>query len=164
MSEIEIPTGMKAWHGGDSAPDDWDGGAILFRDGTLETLHSKGWDWTHVLTDPPSVRAVEIIAYAPSGVGCMGETQQAPARRWFPHLCFAGEPMHEGQFREPWPMQEEREAIAQAILDGWYEGNEEWDKPRNEMLRVRAYWAADAVIARLATPTSETDQLGGVGV
>lgn len=28
-------------------------------------------------------------------------------RRWFPHLCWAGEPMREGEFREPYPMAEE---------------------------------------------------------
>lgn len=28
-------------------------------------------------------------------------------RRWFPHRDFAGEHMREGQFREPWPMDEE---------------------------------------------------------
>ena len=74
----------------------------------------------------------------------------ASARQWFPHLCFAGEPMHEGQFREPWPMDEERTALAKTIFDGWYEGNEDWDSPHNDHLQTRAYFAADAAIRLLS--------------
>ena len=71
-------------------------------------------------------------------------------RQWFPHLCFAGEPMRKGQFREPWPMEEERTALAKAIFDGWYEGNEDWDSPHNDHLQMRAYFAADAAIRLLS--------------
>lgn len=74
---------------------------------------------------------------------------EAVARKWFPHLCWAGEPMHEGQFREPWPMDEERTALAKVIFDGWYEGNEDWDSPHNDHLQTRAYFAADAAIRLL---------------
>ncbi len=31
-------------------------------------------------------------------------------RPWFPHLDFTGDPMRKGNFREPFPMEEERPA------------------------------------------------------
>ncbi|MFS0771011.1 hypothetical protein [Sphingomonas sp. 1P08PE] len=63
---LRTPAGMKPWHGGDKPPADWEGGAALFRDGTLSDLYSDGWDWGHHPDDPPHVRAVEIIAYWPA--------------------------------------------------------------------------------------------------
>lgn len=34
LNEPAIPAGMKPWHGGDSAPEDWDEKSVLLRDGT----------------------------------------------------------------------------------------------------------------------------------
>ena len=60
-----LPFGMTIWNGGNAPPHNWAGGPVLFRDGTLSDLYSEGWDWSHTITDPPQVRAVEIIAYFP---------------------------------------------------------------------------------------------------
>lgn len=57
--EREIPAGMKPWHGGDSAPEDWDGGpGVYFRNGRV-SAERRGWNWTHVGTGS------DIIAYTP---------------------------------------------------------------------------------------------------
>ena len=56
--------GMIQWKGGDQPPADWDGGPVLFRDGTISDLYSEGWDWGRNPSDPPQVRAVEIVAYS----------------------------------------------------------------------------------------------------
>ena len=56
-------TDWTEWKGGNAAPHDWDKGPVLFRDGTVSDLYADGWDWSHTLSDPPHVRAVEIIAY-----------------------------------------------------------------------------------------------------
>jgi len=45
-----IPAGMVAWHGGNSAPEDWDGGKVRLRDGSLwptsdhRTIHWGRYD------------------------------------------------------------------------------------------------------------------------
>ena len=57
-----IPAGMKPWHGGDSAPDDWDGGDVLCRDGGYLTKGDEApdkWGWGN------DNRAWDIIAYTP---------------------------------------------------------------------------------------------------
>lgn len=60
-----IPKGMKPWHGGDSAPDDWDGGFVLQRNGTALSDASEGYDWRNfggTTVDGDS----DIIAYTPA--------------------------------------------------------------------------------------------------
>jgi len=55
-----IPEGMKPWHGAELAPDDWDGGSVLFRDGCLSigTLcHRHRWGHVGLGGD--------VIAYTP---------------------------------------------------------------------------------------------------
>ncbi len=71
-----IPAGMKAWHGGDSAPGDYaKGEAVLGRDGNFYGQHPDAYlDWRHGL---PYV--VEIVAYTPKppAGGDAGESQRA---------------------------------------------------------------------------------------
>lgn len=50
-------------------------------------------------------------------------------RRWFPHLDWAGEPMHEGEFRDPFPMQEEISAAAASLTKAQYQLLVEDDPP-----------------------------------
>lgn len=42
-----------------------------------------------------------------AALAALCDNMQPTNRPWFPHLDFAGEPMNEGCFREPYPMQEE---------------------------------------------------------
>ena len=51
---------FKPWLGGDDAPADWDGGRVLFRDGTL-SVEAPQWVWRW--KQPPYFR--DIIAYTP---------------------------------------------------------------------------------------------------
>lgn len=90
----EIPAGMVAWHGGDSAPVDWDGQDAMRRDGRRE----KPRRWFH---DPVHPYA-DIIAYTPkappqtppdAGIGSDGAGEKlaplvrgiAQVIRMFPH-------------------------------------------------------------------------------
>lgn len=58
VSEPAIPVGMVPWHGGDCAPEDWDGGPVMFRGG--ETSNDTGpWHWAH------AHQRSDIIAYTP---------------------------------------------------------------------------------------------------
>jgi hypothetical protein len=60
---VTVPAGMKAWHGGDAAPDDWDGGPLLLRNGEWDNGQA-GNDWRHTeLTVEDSDS--DIIAYTP---------------------------------------------------------------------------------------------------
>lgn len=53
-----LPEGMKPWHGGDAAPEDWDGGECL-RSDRVTMLPSEGTDWQH------KNDRYDIIAYTP---------------------------------------------------------------------------------------------------
>lgn len=53
-----LPEGMVPWAGGDSAPEDYDGGLVLLRDGS--EIWPKGiMDWMHL------DNGADIIAYTP---------------------------------------------------------------------------------------------------
>lgn len=52
QTEAAIPEGMKPWHGGNSAPADWDGKAVAFRDGKIGyapvgAVWKLGWDHSY---------------------------------------------------------------------------------------------------------------------
>jgi len=51
-----IPAGMKPWHGGDSAPEDWDGGQVMLTDGSFCMPVGHLW---HPFGD------VHVAAYTP---------------------------------------------------------------------------------------------------
>lgn len=55
--ESGAPAGMKAWHGGEVAPADWDGGEVLLSNGEM----GDGNVWDH----HPS-RDTKIVAYSPT--------------------------------------------------------------------------------------------------
>ncbi len=67
-----IPEGMKAWHGGDSAPEDWDGGPVLCRDGMILQPTEEAWDNTE---DP-----WDYIAYTPKPTPPVGDSAAERAR------------------------------------------------------------------------------------
>ena len=58
-----IPAGMKPWHGGDTAPEDWDGGPVLVRAGYLIRRPERGELnlWRHYAGWPLG----DVIAYSP---------------------------------------------------------------------------------------------------
>jgi hypothetical protein len=92
-------------------------------------------------------------------------------RAWFPHLDFAGEPMKQGEFREPFPMPEELArtdprpapvadeiqveqdegeiAAAARRIASWAEG----------AARVHVYQRAKLELAALATRSDPSDEL-----
>lgn len=55
----ELPTGMLPWEGGDTAPDDYQGGLVMFRDGDTAMGERDPWDWSH------GHLSADIIAYMP---------------------------------------------------------------------------------------------------
>lgn len=67
---IAIPEGMVAWHGGDSAPEDWDGGNVMRRNGRVGKAFkhpndAKLWGlWSHGKTANRDA-SFDIIAYTP---------------------------------------------------------------------------------------------------
>jgi hypothetical protein len=77
----EVPEGMVPWAGGDSAPDDWDGGAVMIRDGSiyLHNNHPAG-RWLHGqqrVKYYPHRDDLDIIAYTPStSVRSAGERER----------------------------------------------------------------------------------------
>ncbi|WP_286880852.1 hypothetical protein [Sphingomonas sp.] len=58
-----IPAGMKPWDGGDTAPEDWDGGPVLVRNGDLIRRPERGELnlWRHYAGWPLG----DVIAYSP---------------------------------------------------------------------------------------------------
>lgn len=75
---VEIPAGMVPWHGGDSAPADWDGGAVLLRNGERDNGQA-GNDWRH--TDLAFEDSdTDIIAYTPKPTASGGGEREAVQR------------------------------------------------------------------------------------
>lgn len=75
-----IPAGMVPWHGGESAPADWDGGPVLLADGERWGPYhaSPGWaTW-----DLEATNTRRIIAYTPrtSTHSTVGDDARARAR------------------------------------------------------------------------------------
>ncbi|MEN2749363.1 hypothetical protein, partial [Sphingomonas sp. T9W2] len=76
---------------------------------------SMGWN---MIVHPTGPDCVGAVAFAKHRLAAHG-------RAWFPHKDFAGEPMQEGQFREPYPMAEEWQAMqtkVHAAIVAWCEG------------------------------------------
>lgn len=70
-----IPAGMVPWHGGDAAPEDWDGGQVQFRVGKLsQQSHNWAWFWGDPHDD------YDIIAYTPVArpAATAGEVERCP--------------------------------------------------------------------------------------
>ncbi len=67
MTIPTIPAGMKPWAGGDSAPSDWDGGAVLLRDLQItdDGLYEDSWQ-RGFRGDADRQRDLDIIAYTPA--------------------------------------------------------------------------------------------------
>lgn len=90
-----IPAGMVPWHGGDSAPADWDGGPVLFQDGGLmtEEKNRAPFYWDHRYDDAYFLEAGNIIAYTPKPTATGGGEREEVARIIAPHL-FEPVPFH----------------------------------------------------------------------
>lgn len=63
----DVPEGMKPWHGGDSAPKDWNGGRVQLANGNM--LHpyqtDDELDWRHYGSETGCVEPGCIVAYTP---------------------------------------------------------------------------------------------------
>lgn len=71
--DAALPAGMKPWAGGDAAPEDWDEGEVLYRNGMMGRTWNKPARWAHAAQSQLSLRdsctwmnaASDIIAYTP---------------------------------------------------------------------------------------------------
>ncbi len=63
-SGVTVPEGMKAWNGGKSAPEDWNGGAVLLRNGTVIDRGDGAAKWMHA-TPGSEMSLSDCIAYTP---------------------------------------------------------------------------------------------------
>lgn len=104
---LVIPAGMQPWHGGDSAPADWDGGPVAFRGHAQCAVYAgqvgnakrfNGERWNHTSQKHLYVaRAYDIIAYTPV-TPASSERREAIAR-----IIYAAHPSCEGhQFSGPY--------------------------------------------------------------
>lgn len=154
MSEITIPQGMKAWAGGESAPDDvmrGEQGAVLFRDGRLCVGPVDYLNWLHITPDHQPAR--DIVAYRPA-------TETAPDAR-------------NGKLN-PCPFCGRADDDMNAVQESAINVQQSRSPAGGRRYRVECCcgasgaWCADHKAAVISwdtrTPTSETDQLGGVGV
>lgn len=65
--EPAIPAGMVPWHGGDSAPGDWDQGVVLLADGTYwqEDPEDGPIYWGRDFSETGCIEPGSVIAYTP---------------------------------------------------------------------------------------------------
>lgn len=76
-----IPEGMVAWHGGDVAPADWDGGPVLFREGHIGEAEDDSWMIGYGGPGPkPS--PYDIIAYTPAADRLTDTGEGKPCDFW----------------------------------------------------------------------------------
>lgn len=78
VESATIPAGMVPWHGGDSAPEDWDGGPVLFRTGRFAMPMMRRHVWTHPCPYPA---ASDIIAYTPRAKSVESATPEGLEKR-----------------------------------------------------------------------------------
>lgn len=69
-SPSAIPAGMKPWHGGDSAPKDWDGGPVLWTNGVMAKP-----SWYRSWRADVNCGLVTIIAYTPKAAPAQPKPQ-----------------------------------------------------------------------------------------
>lgn len=81
-ASAEIPAGMKPWTGGDSAPGDWDGGPVLWRNGRIGASPAvPAWEQWCRRTDPDGR---DIMAYTPEPVPATNQAGEV-AKALFDH-------------------------------------------------------------------------------
>jgi hypothetical protein len=69
-----IPVGMKPWHGGDSAPEDWDRlNPVLLADGELLEPDEEPLDWSHHGGEGGCLECWCIVAYTPTTISADGD-------------------------------------------------------------------------------------------
>lgn len=65
-----IPEGMKAWHGGDEAPADWDSDKPIAVDnnGNMELRYGYRWNWSREAVTPYGQKLLRVVAYTPQPI------------------------------------------------------------------------------------------------
>jgi len=78
-----IPAHMTRWHGENSAPDDWDGGPVLLRDGTTWNMAVPG-SWRHIAAsaDRDTIAYTRKSPTAPAGDGLGVREAELQAAGW----------------------------------------------------------------------------------
>ena len=112
MSDDAIPAGMKPWAGGGAAPADWDGGPVLFRDGTEadDEDMDAGWSWDH------GHLGADIIAYTPAPVIVRGSDERA--REVLDCFMHAAEPILSNE-RDRWDPDEWMRRLNKLTVGDW---------------------------------------------
>ena len=159
---LALERGMVPWFGGNKAPGDWDSVTALFRDGTIAEDYAFGWDWQHHPSDPPHVRAVEIIGYtrkATSTALPLAQPDEKPRviyvwwadngniRKW------SHEPFAEGELMLAQPAAPQGEEDAEKVLRLFAGGLvrvQDATNPRGYVTRYQPLNAMRAALAALA--------------
>lgn len=63
-----LDRGFEPWGGGDAAPNDWDGGPVLWRNGEMTSDDDWKWGCTSGINDPSSSEHWDIIGYRKKAV------------------------------------------------------------------------------------------------
>jgi len=72
-------TGWMPWHGGERAPDDWDGGHQMARNGDVD----KYVEWRHPWRGGVGTTEFDIIAYRPTQQASTGSVPNAVSTQWY---------------------------------------------------------------------------------
>lgn len=67
QAEAAVPEGMKAWHGGDAAPADWDSEKpiAVIDDGKVSIRYGDRWDWSREPINAYGRKLLRVVAYTP---------------------------------------------------------------------------------------------------
>ena len=171
MSVITIPAGMKVWAGGDKAPEDWDPtGPMLFRDGSDCSGVEGDPFWDHGWGDR------DIVAYTPKRDGVSDRellldilrvalSQEKTGSKQRSAILVDTSATILAFLSKPEPAAAKDSNFLKAIHER---------TPTGAWIAVQHHPDGDWSVAErplpwlpgreVATPTSETDQLGGVGV
>ncbi|MGI4744941.1 MAG: hypothetical protein ACRYGI_11595 [Janthinobacterium lividum] len=154
MTDGTIPDGMVPWAGGDSAPADWDGGAVLARDGFVMVKKPGAYQWRRARGG--AKQDWDIIAYTPRAAADR-QTEQLSAH--IGQLEKVGDPNHSaeqpGMVLVPRVATHEAEEAGARILADC--ASRKWgalDADGQETFRWRARKIWPAMIAAALAPAS----------
>lgn len=146
--DVAVPAGMVPWHGGDSAPADWNGGPVLFRNGFVTSGIGSSWShpWAKGVDGEPEMDGAttpyDIVAYTP--VAALQPQQGS--------LKPAEDVERVVNDRADWLL----DAVACATQDRRFlRGDATYDAIAGEAILMNGAKAIRVAITRLSTPSGE---------